>query len=304
MAKLSYAILGGRGIVAVSGADARSFLQGIISQDIDRIGPNSAAYGAMLTAQGKFLHDFLIVDAGDALLLDCEAARADDLLTRLRRYKLRSHVELALTTDRFDVAALWGDGAPASVNLPAEPGAARTFADGVAFVDPRIAELGVRAILPTGRAAAALAKAGFALANFADYDVHRLRLAVPDGSRDMQPERSLLLECNLDMLNGISWEKGCYIGQELTARTHYRRLIKRRLTPVKIDGPTPLPGTPVIASGGEVGTMCSAIDGHGLALMRLAALSLDGENHMSAGEAHLTPVDAPWAERTRESQTA
>ncbi len=304
MASLSYAILGGRGLVAVSGPDARPFLQGIISQDMDRVGPTSAAYGALLTAQGKFLHDFLIVELDDVVLLDCEAARADDLTARLGRYKLRSRVELALATDRFEVAALWGEGAPAALGLPAEPGAARTFAGGIAFIDPRIAELGVRAILPAGRGAAAIADAGFASADFAAYDAHRLRLAVPDGSRDMVPERSLLLECNLDLLNGISWEKGCYVGQELTARTYYRRLVKRRLTPVEIDGPTPPPGTPVIAGGDEVGKLYSALDGRGLAVIRLAALDPVEDGGMTAGEARLTPVSAPWAERARESQTA
>ena len=304
MASLSYAILGGRGLVAVSGPDARPFLQGIISQDIDRVGPASAAYGALLTPQGKFLHDFLIVELDGALVLDCEAARADDLVTRLGRYKLRSRVEIALATDRFEVATLWGEGAPAALGLPAEPGAARAFAGGIAFVDPRIADLGVRAILPAGAGAAVLADAGFAPADFAAWDAHRLRLAVPDGSRDMVPERSLLLECNLDLLNGISWEKGCFVGQELTARTHYRGLVKRRLTPVMIDGPTPPPGTPVIAGGDEVGKMYSALGGRGLAVIRIAALDLVEDGALTAGDARLTPVSAPWAERAREPQPA
>ncbi len=296
MAARYFAVLDGRGLVAVSGPDARPFLQGLISQDVDLVGAERAAYGALLTAQGRFLHDFLIVELDGALVLDCEAARAQDLMRRLARYKLRSKVELALVGERHQVAAMWGEGTAAALGLPSAAGAATAFAGGLAFADPRLAALGARAILPAGGAAAALTAAGFAPADFAAYDAHRLALAVPDGSRDMQPEKSLLLESNLDALNAISWDKGCYVGQELTARTRYRKLVKRRLTPVEIDGPTPAPGTPVVSGGNEIGTVHSAVDGRGLAVIRLAALEIaDGApDGFTAGQAHLRPLDPPW----------
>lgn len=296
MANLFYTILDKRGLVAVSGQDARPFLQSIISQDIDRVGPMNAAYGALLTPQGRFLHDFLIIEHDGIFLLDCEAARAGDLAARLRSYKLRSRVELSVDTDRYEVIALWGECPAAALDLPEELGAARAFANGIAFVDPRIAELGVRAILPRGQDASAISGARFVSADFAAYDAHRLYLAIPDGSRDMIPEKSLLLEGNLDLLNGVSWEKGCYIGQELTARTYYRRLVKRRLTPVVIEGPPPLPGTSVIVGGDEVGKMSSSLGGRGLAIIQLSAQELSDESTMTAGEARLTRVSAPWGE--------
>src|SRR5207302_9245365 len=134
-------------------------------------------------------------------------------------------------------------------------------------VDPRLASLGARAILDRER----LARLGseLAQADFAAYDRHRLGLGIPDGSRDLVPDKSILLEAGFDELNGVDWQKGCYVGQELTARTKYRGLIKRRLIPIATEGPVPAPGTVVTADGREVGEMPSCCDGVGLALHRI-----------------------------------
>ena len=144
--------------------------------------------------------------------------------------------------------------------------------EGVACVDPRLAALGARLLLPRATAGATLELAGFTPAEFEAYDLLRLELGVADGSRDLVPEKTLLLEAGFDELNGVDWNKGCYIGQELTARTKYRGLIKRRLLPVAVIGPSPAPGTPIYADGLEVGEMRSGRDGHGLALLRLDQL--------------------------------
>ena len=118
---------------------------------------------------------------------------------------------------------------------------------------------------------ACLAETGLTETGFAAYDRHRLALGVPDGTRDLVPEKSILLELGFDELNGVDWRKGCYVGQELTARTKYRGLIKKRLFPVRIDGPAPEPGTMVTLDGKDAGEMRSARDGAGLALLRLEA---------------------------------
>ncbi len=164
-------------------------------------------------------------------------------------------------------------------------------------MDPRLAAAGGRAVLPRQDAGEILAKAGFETALRVDYDSLRLPLGLPDGSRDLEVEQTILLENGFDELGGIDWNKGCYLGQELTARTKYRGLIKKRLMPVVIDGPTPPPGTPVMAGGKEVGKMCSAIDGIGLALMRLVEVekaTVTG-TPFAAGEARLTPKKPDWA---------
>ena len=291
MTNPSFVLLDDRGILAVSGPDRRAFLQGLVSNDVDKVHPEAARYAAFLTAQGKYLHDFIMVEAGESLWLDAEAGRLIDLKKRLSLYRLRAKAALDEKPD-LAVAAVFGEGASAALGLSGEPGAARSFASGVALVDPRLATLGARAILPRVTARAELAKAGLAEASFEAYDRLRLSLGIPDGSRDLVLEKSILLESGFDELNGVDWQKGCYIGQELTARTKYRGLIKKRLMPVQIDGPAPAPGTIVSADGREAGEIRSSRDGLGLALLRIEP-ALAGKR-LTAGEAAISPMRPDW----------
>lgn len=280
----SYAILDDRGVLAVAGAEARDFLQGLISNDVTKAGPGRAVYAALLTPQGKFLHDFFLVEHGEHLLLDCEGARLDDLLRRLTLYRLRAKVTLEDFSEKYLVAALMGGNA-------AEP----EFRDGVAFADPRLAAMGGRAILPRQGARAALEGAGFEAVEAAEYDRLRLANALPDGSRDLVVEKSILLESGFEELNGVDFEKGCFIGQELTARTKYRALIRKRLMRVDVDGPLPAPGTPIMLGDRKAGEMRSGRDGTAIALIRLERLEEAGGEPLTAGEARITPVKAAWA---------
>jgi folate-binding protein YgfZ len=287
------AVLEDRGVLEVSGADRRDFLQGLVSNDVAKATSERALYAALLTAQGKYLHDFFIVAIGESLYLDGEAARLADLQRRLGLYKLRAKVSLAAASDRYIVAAAFGDGALDGLGLPAERGAAASFAGGVAYVDPRLAELGARLLLPRATGATPLIERGFRAGDVAAYDRLRLSLGVPDGSRDLVLDKSILLESGFDELNGVDWQKGCYVGQELTARTKYRGLIKKRLMPVAIDGPLPPPGTPVMAGDQEAGEMRSGRDGVGLALLRLEAVA--ASKPLTAAGAKLTPQKPAWA---------
>src|SRR5271168_633527 len=287
MAYACFVFLDYRGILAVSGPDRRPFLQGLVSNDVDKVGPTAARYAALLTAQGKYLHDFVMVEAGESIWLDTEAARLGDLKRRLSIYRLRAKASLDERPD-LCVAAVVGADAPAALGLSSEPGAARVFALGVAFVDPRLGALGARAILPREGARAILTDAGLVEAEFDRYDRLRLSLGIPDGSRDLVPEKSILLESGFDELNGVDWQKGCYIGQELTARTKYRGLIKKRLMPVRIEGPPPTSGAVVTADGRDAGEMRSSRDGVGLALLRIEPVR-EGKT-LVAGEATLVPV--------------
>ena len=297
MADASFTLLDDRGVLAVSGPDHRAFLQGLVSNDVDKVGPDQARYAALLTAQGKYLHDFIMIEAagvtaGDAtILLDVEARRLADLKRRLSIYRLRAKVALEEGPE-LAVAAVFGAGAFAALGLDGEPGTARAFAGGVALVDPRLAALGARCILPRESARSALVEAGLTEAGAAAYDQLRLGLGVPDGSRDLVLDKSILLEAGFDELNGVDWNKGCYIGQELTARTKYRGLVKRRLAPVAIDGPMPEPGTIVTANGREVGEMRSSRAGCGLALLRIDALL--GNERLTAGGAAIVPSAPNW----------
>src|SRR3954470_2287129 len=271
MTQASFVVLEDRGILAVSGPDRRSFLQGLVSNDVEKVAADRAVYAALLTAQGKYLHDFIMIEHGEAIWLDAEAARLADLKRRLSLYRLRARVAIDERPE-LAAAAVFGDGALDALGLPREPGTARTEVDGPIMVDPRLVELGARAIRPRERIRSDLAGGDLAETDFATYDRHRLALGVPDGSRDLVLEKSILLESGFEELHGVDWQKGCYIGQELTARTKYRGLIKKRLFPVRIDGPPPAPGTMVTLDGKDAGEMRSSRDGLGLALLRLESV--------------------------------
>ena len=280
-----------RGLVAISGDDRAAFLQGLVSNDVSRVSAERTIYAVLLTPQGRFLHDFFIAAIGDTLYLDCEAQRRDDLRRRLSIYRLRSKAILADATVEFAVALLYGADLRERLGLNDEPGAAKPWEGGVVYIDPRLPALGARTILPRVQAAEILARAGVAPGNAVDYDRLRLSLGVPDGSRDLPVEKAILLENGFDELNGIDWQKGCYMGQELTARTRYRGLVRKRLLPVEIDGPLPAPGTPVMAGDKEAGEMRSGIDGLGLALLRLEHLDAAP---LMAGSSRLRPRTPDW----------
>jgi folate-binding protein YgfZ len=291
MAEARFVLLDDRGVLAVSGPDRRAFLQGLVSNDVDKVGPDQGRYAALLTAQGKYLHDFIMIEASETILLDAEAQRLADLKRRLSIYRLRAKVAVDERPE-LAVAAVFGDGALAALDLPDQPGAARAFASGIVLVDPRLAALGARCILPRDSARPALTQAGFSEAGFDAWDRLRLGFGIADGSRDLVLDKSILLEAGFDELNGVDWNKGCYIGQELTARTKYRGLIKRRLMPVAIDGPAPAAGTIVTADGRDVGEMRSSRDGRGLALLRIDTVL--GAKPLIAGAAVIVPSRPDW----------
>ena len=269
------ALLPDRGVVAVAGDDRVGFLQGLVSNDVTEAAPGRAVWAALLTPQGKWLADFFILADGERLLLDCERAQAPMIVARLMRYRLRARVELHDLSGALQVHVAWG-------GVPALP------EDVIAAPDPRLPEAGWRII--AGRALPATAGA-------AAWDAHRIGLGLPDGARDLEAEKSVLLEAGFDELHGVSWSKGCYLGQELTARTKYRGLVKRRLVPVAIEGAAPAPGTPILREGAEAGVLRSVAGGMGMAMLRLEAFY----GPLTCGEARLRPMPPAWMARPEAS---
>lgn len=286
-----------RGLITLAGADRVEFLQGLVSNDVAKVSETRAIWAALLTPQGKFRHDFFISLIGDLIVIDGEGgARMMDLGKALRRFVLRADVVLDIDR-RNGVFAVFGTESLDALKLPAEPGAARPFAGGIVFVDPRLPGLGARVVAPAGDAIAALTDLGANKAARNEYDRLRIGLGLPDGSRDMMPDKAILLENGFDELGGADWKKGCYMGQELTARTKYRGLVKKRLTPVTFAGEPPENGARVELAGKEAGEMRSSVAGAGLALLRLEALRKvqAGEGTLTAGEVELVPRVPDWA---------
>lgn len=290
---MSHVQLEGRSVLKVTGEDSRDFLQGLISNDVRQVTPTRAIHAAFLTPQGKYLHDFMIAELNGDLLLDCEASRLPDLTKRLKLFKLRSKVTIEDVSDACAIYVF--PGATASdLNMQEDTAGSATIVDGgVLFMDPRLSRLGARAILPKSSCDAILAKLGSTTGNLDAYEHVRLSAGVPDGSRDLVIEKSILLESGFDELNGVDWNKGCYMGQELTARTKYRGLVKKRLIPVEIEGTAPEPGTPLTLNDKQVGEMRSSTEGVGLALVRLEALETG--NVLEAADSRLTPKKPDWA---------
>ncbi|WP_189048153.1 CAF17-like 4Fe-4S cluster assembly/insertion protein YgfZ [Aliidongia dinghuensis] len=281
-----------RGLILLTGEDRASFLQGLISNDVRQVGPTRAIWAALLTAQGKYLHDFFVASLGEGWLIEGEGERVADLKRRLGIYKLRAKVVIEDVSDRFEVLQAWGADAGHAFGL-AEPGQAVEQDGATAFLDPRLTTLGLRLIAPKGTGAGRLATLGLAPGDIAAWDRLRLSLGIPDGSRDMVLEKAILLENGFDELHGVAWDKGCYVGQELTARTKYRGLVKKRLMPVAVEGPLPEPGTLILKDGQEAGEIRSGRDGLAVALVRLEALEAGGP--LTAGDATVRPQRPDWA---------
>ena len=254
-------ILEDRGVLAVGGPEARDFLQNLISNDMGAVSPETAIYAALLTPQGKYLFDFLIAEHEDRFLLDTDRARLPDLLRRLMMYRLRADVTLEDESDGWTVAALLD----LPENLMPTPGSCSTLDGAVLFTDPREPGLGARALLPAGTT---LDDLGYAQTEARAYEARRIALGVPEGGTDLIVEKTLLLEGDFERLNGVSFDKGCYIGQELTARTKHRGNIRRRLYPVRLDHAVDS-GTEITLEGRPVGEVRSVAGDRAIAFLRI-----------------------------------
>jgi tRNA-modifying protein YgfZ len=243
-----------RGVVRVSGADAVGFLQGLLTNDVERLTPGEARYAALLTPQGKILFDMIVVRAPDAdgavFFLDCGAAQAADLAKRLGFYKLRAKVAIVDESARRAVAAFWGD-EPASVD------------GGVLYADPRDPRLGWRAILPRATALAIGSE------HVKEYEGLRIAVVAPKGGLDFAYGDAFPHDVNLDLLHGVDFDKGCYVGQEVVSRMKHRGTARRRIVRVKLAGPPPAPGAPVMDRELAVGALGSSSGRDALALLRL-----------------------------------
>lgn len=250
-----FARLPSRALVSVSGEGWRAFLQGLITNDVEALAEGETRFAALLTPQGRFLFDMFVIAGADGCLLDVQAAQREALVQRLTMYRLRAKVGIEAVDG--GVFALWNGEGAAGWRL-----------------DPRLPALGWRAV-------DASPPPGSAQADEAAYDAHRLELGVPDPAGDCIPDKTYPLEADFDLLHGIDFRKGCFIGQETTSRMKRRGAIKTRMLPLAFDGAAPAFGTEVLAGELRAGEVLSGGDGRAMALLRLdriegAALSVDG----------------------------
>ena len=291
MSEKYFTLLNDRSVLKISGEDCRTFLQGLVSNDIQKVSDKQTIYSAFLPAQGKFLHDFFIAVLESNLYLDCEASRIQDLYKRLKVYKLRSKVEIRIS-EKFQILALFGTDTLKTLGLSKNVGAANSFESGIIYTDPRLTAAGARCMVPK-ESIKTVNSLGFTEARLESYQRHRILLGLPDSSQDMEVEKSTLLESGFEELNGVDFDKGCFMGQELTARTKYRGLVKKRLIPIRIDGETPSPGQVIEQDGKNVGELRSVSGNLGIAIIRLEALEKDIS--LRAGDSFIIPKKPEWA---------
>jgi tRNA-modifying protein YgfZ len=282
------ALLPDRGVVKVAGPDARKFLNGLVTTDLGKVTASRACFAALLTPQGKIIADFIVAEAADgSFLLDCPRVLAPALAERLAFYKLRAKVTVENQSEGFAVVAIWGDAASAH--------------RGVSYPDPRLPELGLRCISPPPPADAAAAF-GAELVDAAAYEAHRIALGVPAGGLDFAYGDAFPHEADMDQLNGVDFQKGCFIGQEVVSRMEHRGTARSRVVPVALGadalgGGAPATGSAVTADGKQMGVLGSTAGRHGLALLRLDRVdeALAGGASLQAGGVTLELVKPAWA---------
>jgi folate-binding protein YgfZ len=281
------ALLPERGVVKVAGEDARTFLNGLATNDIGKVAPDGARFAALLTPQGKIVVDFIVTEApaedGGGFFLDCPRALAPALVAKLKFYKLRAKVIAEDLSDALGVMAVWG-GSPATSDY------------GLSFADPRLPELGTRVILPPQQAAEAAADLGAAFVTPDAYDAHRIELGVPRGGNDFIYGDTFPHEADMDQLGGVDFHKGCYVGQEVVSRVEHRHSARSRVVPITFEN-APWGGLAVLAGDKPVGTMGSSISGRGLALLRLdrVADAMAAGTPLISGGVEIRLVRPSWA---------
>jgi folate-binding protein YgfZ len=265
------ALLADRGVVSVTGPDAAKLLQGVVTNDMDLLASQPSLFAGLLSPQGKILFDFFVVKTAAGLLVDVAREQAGDLVKRLTLYKLRAKVEIANISEAHAVTASWhGEETPAAIG----------------YADPRLPELGQRQIVALGEVDEPL----HGMKEAAAYHAHRIALGVPEGGKDYAFGDTFPHEALFDQLNGVSFDKGCYVGQEVVSRMQHRGTARKRVVPVVAGSPLPARGTEVTAGGQPIGTLGSCAGSRGLALLRL-----DRAAEMKEKGFGLTAGDTPVA---------
>lgn len=295
-----------RGIVAVAGDDAEKLLQGVITNDMQALREWRPIHAALLSPQGKILFEFIVARTAGGYLLDVARDKAAELARRLTMYKLRARAEVRDASAEYGVHAAWR---PDGAAIPAPDEALVAGFTGLQIIDPRLPALGLRLISRLGDNTALDHASGPARATAADYHAHRIALGVPEGGKDYAFGDAFPHEALFDQLHGVSFTKGCYVGQEIVSRMEHRGTTRKRIVPVVASRPLPATGTEIRAGEVALGMLGSTAGERGLALIRLdrAAEMIAKREPMRAGvvEIHIElPAFATFKIETKSGEAA
>lgn len=289
-----FASLDDRTVLRLSGADTRTFLQGLVTANVEKLTADHALYAALLTPQGKILFDFFLVQHGDDVWLDCAAATSGELIKRLTFYKLRAAVDIEDMSEALSVAAVWQASEPFGLETAAS---ARTLVGGSVFIDPRFAGAGARIIAPAEELRQIAEANGFEPSTREAYHGHRIRLGLADSVLDIGSGEHFPHECNFDQIGGVDFKKGCFVGQEVVSRTEHRGTARKRFLPVSFETDAPAQGAAISANGKAVGEITSSAGNHALGLVRLdrAQSALDADGVLASDDHPLVLHKPAWA---------
>jgi folate-binding protein YgfZ len=267
-----YSPLKDRSVISVSGDDAKDMLQNIISNDINKISDGSAIYAFLLTPQGKYLFDFFILFDAEKqrYLIDIHSDQKDEFLKKLKMYKLRSKVDILDLSDFYEVAQLVGDNIAKEIDTT-KAGTSKSFCKGYAYIDPRSTELGVRSFIERENKFKSFETKEFSLGENANYISLRIENLIAEGAYDMIQEKSFPLQFGMRENNGVDFKKGCYVGQEVTARTHHMGKIRKKIYRVKSEDAIAKGETIFDDENRKIGITLTSLEQKSLALLDIEA---------------------------------
>ena len=265
--KNKYIVFEDRSFFEIKGEDKDTFLQGLITNDINKCTDKKSIYSAFLSPQGKFLADFFILKYENSYLFETPKLFLEELLKKLNNYKLRSKIDIVEKQSLISLSILGGDEIFGKLD---SLGSTIKIDDGYAFIDPRNKELGIKVIINKDTINFFAKKYDLIEEDINKYEEIRIKNAIPDSIFDLKYNNSLILENNFDKINAISWDKGCYVGQEITARIKYRSLLKKNLLKVKILNGFVSSGDDIYFEEKLIGTITSNNKNIALAMIRLS----------------------------------
>ena len=285
-------ILEDRGLLYINGDNAKEFLQNIITNNIENVSDNRSCFSALLTPQGKYLYDFIIIKHKLGFLLDCEKKNIDDLYKQLNLYKLRSKVEILNLSNEFVVANLSKEKFLEIENSKDEEGYTIKFREDPILLDPRSKKLGARLVINLEKLYLSLKKLGLEVSDVEEYYNHSHELGIPQiDTKDLQ-NKIFGIECNFEELNGIDFRKGCYVGQENTARIKLKDKLSKRLFAIKVINGD-LNSEEITSENKNIGKLLIN-NKNPFALLKLENKNFNFENNLKCGDANIKALKPSW----------
>ena len=285
-------ILEDRGLLYINGQDAKEFLQNLITNNIENVTENRSCFSALLTPQGKYLYDFIIIKHKLGYLLDCEKKNIDDLYKQLNLYKLRSKVEILNLSNEFVVANLSKEKFLEIENSKDEEGYTIKFREDPILLDPRSKKLGARLVINLEKLYLSLKKLGLEVSDVEEYYNHSHELGIPQiDTKDLQ-NKIFGIECNFEELNGIDFRKGCYVGQENTARIKLKDKLSKRLFAIKVINGD-LNSEEITSENKNIGKLLIN-NKNPFALLKLENKNFNFENNLKCGDANIKALKPSW----------